>query len=53
MVMMRGNVSAEQAKSPGLMATFPALAGKRQGAVGAGAGILDLVCEQVCPPVST
>ena len=42
MVMTRGNV-AQQAKSPGLMATFPALAGKRQGAVGAGAGILDLV----------
>ena len=46
MVRMRGNL-AQEAEGPRLMAGFAALAGERPGAVGAGAGVLDLVREQV------
>ena len=43
---MRGNL-AQEAEGPRLVAAFPALAGEPHGAVGAGAGVLDLVREQV------
>ena len=45
-VGLRGNL-AEEAEGPRLVTPLTALAGERQGAVGARAGVLDLVREQV------
>jgi hypothetical protein len=45
-VRMRGHL-AQEAQGPGPVAAFATLAGEQQGAVGAGAGVLDLVREQV------
>src|SRR5436190_81059 len=43
---MRGNV-AQETQGPRLIAAFTPPASERHGAVGAGAGVLDLVREQI------
>ena len=43
---MRGDL-AEEAEGPRLIAAFTAPASEHHGAVGAGAGVLDLVREQI------